>query len=107
MQYYKSKEQRNMKFNSTTDTTKSCIRIYSFSKLYGHTTYEVFMQQDENGRFQYFTDRGGIDGSSYIELSLEQPAKKVRELIRIAKARAEQKDKKVSLGVDKTTTDMQ
>jgi hypothetical protein len=74
----------------TTDTTKPCVRVYSFSNLYGHTTYEVFLQQDENGMFQYFTDRGGIAGSSYIELSIEQPAKKVKELIRIAKARCNQ-----------------
>jgi hypothetical protein len=74
----------------TTDTTKSCVRVYSFSNLYGHTTYEVFLQQDENGEFRYFTDRGGVNGSSHIELSLEQPARKVKELIRIAKARYNQ-----------------
>jgi hypothetical protein len=74
----------------TTDITRPCVRVYSFSNLYGHTTYEVFLQQDESGEFRYFTDRGGIDGSSHIELSLEQPAKKVKELIRIAKTRHNQ-----------------
>jgi len=38
---------------------KAVIRLYSFSKTYGRTTLEVFLQDDGQGDFDLFETNGG------------------------------------------------
>lgn len=69
------------------NTDKECVRIYSRSKTYGHTTNEVFLQADNNGYIQYFASRQVDRKAAGIAYSVRVPAREVRELLRIAVAR--------------------
>jgi hypothetical protein len=69
------------------NTDKECIRIYSRSKTYGHTTAEVFLQSDDNGYIQYFASRQVDRKAAGIAYSVRVPAREVRELLRVAVAR--------------------
>lgn len=69
------------------NTEKECVRIYSFSKTYGHTTAEVFLQADDNGVIQYFASRQVDRKAAGIAYSVKVSAREVRELLRIKAAR--------------------
>jgi hypothetical protein len=69
------------------NTDKECVRIYSRSKTYGHTTNEVFLQSDDNGCIQYFASRQVDRKAAGIAYSVRVPAREVRELLRVAVAR--------------------
>lgn len=71
------------------NTDKECVRIYSFSNTYGHTTAEVFLQADDNGVIQYFASRQVGGKASGIAYSVRVKAREVRELLRVAVARGE------------------
>lgn len=66
------------------NTEKECVRLYSFSKAYGHTTAEVFLQADDNGYIYYFASRQVGGKASGIAYSVKVKAREVRELLRIA-----------------------
>jgi hypothetical protein len=69
------------------NTDKECVRIYSRSKTYGHTTAEVFLQSDDNGYIHYFASRQVDRKTAGIAYSVRVPAREVRELLRVAVAR--------------------
>jgi hypothetical protein len=73
------------------NTEKECVRLYSFSKTFGHTTAEVFLQADDKGVIQYFASRqvGGplFRKASRIAHSVKVKEREVRELLRVAVAR--------------------
>ena len=71
------------------NTDKECVRLYSFSKTYGHTTAEVFLQADDNGVIQYFASRQVDRKAAGIAHSVKVSNREVRELLRIAVARGE------------------
>ena len=66
------------------NTDKECIRLYSFSKTFGHTTAEVFLQADDNGVIQYFASRQVDRKAARIAHSVKVKAREARELLRIA-----------------------
>jgi hypothetical protein len=69
------------------NTDKECVRLYSLSKTYGHTTAEVFLQADEDGRIQYFASRQVDRKAARIAHSVKVKEREVRELLRVAVAR--------------------
>ncbi|MFN7881945.1 MAG: hypothetical protein ACK5PF_02880 [bacterium] len=69
------------------NTDKECVRLYSFSKTFGHTTAEVFLQADEDGRIQYFESRQVDRKAARIAHSVKVKEREVRELLRVAVAR--------------------
>lgn len=72
------------------NTDKECVRLYSLSKTYGHTTAEVFLQADNKGYIQYFATRKVGGKASGVAYSVKVSTREVRELLRIAVARGEQ-----------------
>ena len=60
------------------DIYKPCIRLYAVSSTNGHTTAEVFVQQDVAGDFQYFHLNGSVDGRSPVHASIKLPLKEVK-----------------------------
>jgi hypothetical protein len=69
------------------NTEKECIRLYSFSKTYGHTTAEVFLQADDNGYIQYFASCEVGRKYSYVRYSVKVSRREVNRLLRVANAR--------------------
>ena len=69
------------------NTEKECVRLYSFSKTNGHTTAEVFLQADDNGRIQYFASRQAWGKAAGIAYSVKVSKHEVNRLLRVANAR--------------------
>lgn len=69
------------------NTDKECVRLYSRSKTFGHTTAEVFLQADDDGRIQYFESRQVGGKAAGIAHSVKVKEREVRELLRVAVAR--------------------
>lgn len=53
---------------------KAVIRLYAFSKTKGHTTLEVFLQDDGLGGFNLF-ETNGIDGRGRVPVALNHECK--------------------------------
>ena len=69
------------------NTDKECVRLYSFSKTYGRTTAEVFLQADENGYIQYFASRQVGGKAAGIAYSVKVSSREANRLLRRANAR--------------------
>ena len=69
------------------NTEKECVRLYSFSKTFGHTTAEVFLQADDKGVIQYFASRQVGGKAARIAHSVKVSSREVNRLLRVAKAR--------------------
>ena len=69
------------------NTEKECVRLYSFSKTYGHTTAEVFLQADDSGYIQYFASRQVGGKAAGIAYSVKVSSREVNRLLRVANAR--------------------
>jgi hypothetical protein len=66
------------------NTDKECVRLYSFSKTFGHTTAEVFLQADEHGRIRYYPSRQVGGKASTVAYGVKVSSREVRELLRVA-----------------------
>jgi phosphatidate phosphatase PAH1 len=66
------------------NTDKECVRLYSFSKTFGHTTAEVFLQADDNGYIRYYPSRQVGGKASTVAYGVKVKEREVRELLRIA-----------------------
>lgn len=60
---------------------KPCIRLYAFSPSKGHTTAEVFIQQDYAGDVHIFTNRG----DAKVQFSIKVGLTEVKEFQAIAR----------------------
>jgi hypothetical protein len=62
---------------------KPCIRLYAFSKIKGHSTAEVFLQQDCVGDIHSFLTQG----ESYAQVEIRVSLPEVKEFQAIARFR--------------------
>lgn len=69
---------------SKIDSTKPCIRLYSFSTQVGHTTAEVFIQQTAAGDIVVSNERGGAS----VQFSVRIGKVEVKEFQAIARFQA-------------------
>jgi hypothetical protein len=68
------------------DTTRDCIRLYSFSGTYGHTTGEIFLQADESGYTQYFATNqvgsGRDTKQAFVAYQVRVNRKEIKRILR-------------------------
>lgn len=69
---------------SKIDSTKPCIRLYSFSTNKGHTTAEVFIQQTATGSIVVSNEREGAS----VQFSVRVGKVEVKEFQAIARFQA-------------------